>query len=184
MSAPTPSISRRLKPNPKKANINRGVALNHPQRVAALAVADMAPVTYPGRFRTILETLASLELTTIGSRRDADARLEKSISDPAVRAYLLQNLVKEDEGWRWRINLAALSESIDSLMSFPAVEGLQFPGSALFIYGTESDYVTGERLPAIKTLFPLARLRAVPNAGHWVYAEQPDAVVSALRGFL
>jgi hypothetical protein len=42
----------------------------------------------------------------------------------------------------------------------------------------------GERLPAIKTLFPLARLRAVPNAGHWVYAEQPDAVVSALRGFL
>lgn len=41
----------------------------------------------------------------------------------------------------------------------------------LIVYGSRSDYVTGEGLPRIRALFPYARLRAIPNAGHWVYAD-------------
>ena len=33
-------------------------------------------------------------------------------------------------------------------------------------------------------LRPLARLRAIPSAGHWVYADQPDAFVRTLESFL
>jgi pimeloyl-ACP methyl ester carboxylesterase len=54
----------------------------------------------------------------------------------------------------------------------------------LFLYGARSDYIHGRYLPAIRALFPFARLRAVAGAGHWLYAEQPDTVASALQGFL
>jgi pimeloyl-ACP methyl ester carboxylesterase len=160
------------------------LALTHPERVEALVAADIAPVTYPGRFTAIIETLRELDLTELGSRREADLRLAGALHSPALRSYLLQNLVKDGEAWRWRLNLAALDGAMDELMSFPDPNARQYPGPALFVYGTESDYVNGEHLPRIRTLFPLARLRAVPNAGHWVYSDEPDAFVRALTGFL
>ena len=73
---------------------------------------------------------------------------------------------------------------MEDLTGFPDATGRQYPGPTLFIYGTESDYVTGEQLPEIRSLFPLARLRAIPNAGHWVYSDQPEPFVRALEGFL
>lgn len=160
------------------------LALTQPDRVEALAVADMAPVTYPGRFRAIIGALSGLDLLGITSRREADARLAAELPEAGVRNYLLQNLIKEGDGWRWRMDLPTLSAAMDGLMAFPAAAGHQYPGPAQFIYGTDSDYVTGKHLPTIRGLFPLARLRAIPNAGHWVYADQPDAFVRALVGSL
>jgi pimeloyl-ACP methyl ester carboxylesterase len=160
------------------------LALTRPDRVASLTVADIAPAAYPARFQTVIDALCGLDLASLGSRREADLRLTGALPNPTLRSYLLQNLVKEDAGWRWRVDLPLLEGAMDALMSFPAADGRQYPGPALFVYGTASDYVTGSHLPAIRQLFPLARLRALPNAGHWVYSEQPDTFVRALRGFL
>jgi len=159
------------------------LALTQPDRVESVVVADIAPTAYPGRFKLIIDALTSLQLDDLASRREADARLVRQLPSPAVRAYLLQNLIKEGQGWRWRVNLAGLAQSIDRLMSFPQPDGRQYPGPALFVYGTDSDYVTGTQLKTIRTLFPRARLRAIPNAGHWVYADEPDTFVRAVQGF-
>jgi pimeloyl-ACP methyl ester carboxylesterase len=160
------------------------MTLTRPERVQSLVVADIAPVAYGHRFDGIVDALRALELDGLEDRRDADARLSARLGDPALRGYLLQNLVKEGQTWRWRIDLAILKASMDQIQGFPEAAGHQFAGPALFIYGTGSDYVSGKQLPAIRTLFPLARLRAVPNAGHWVYADQPDSFLRALEGFL
>lgn len=160
------------------------LALEHPERVAALAVADMAPAAYPHRFDAILNALSAIDLTRIRDRRDADAQLAQDLPSAALRGYLLANLVREADTWRWRIDLPALSAAMAEIVGFPDPGGRQYAGNALFIYGTESDYVTGAHLPVIRTLFPLARLRAVANAGHWVYAEQPEAFLSAVKGLL
>ena len=166
------------------------LALSAPERVGSLVVADIAPVTYPSRHGALVSALAALPLGEIAHRRDADARLAQTIHSAAVRGYLLQNLIhdradKDRAGaWRWRINLDALARSLKPLLSFPAAEGHSFPGPSLFVYGSRSDYVTKHGLPRIRALFPLARLRTIANAGHWVYADQPDAFVAAVRGFL
>jgi pimeloyl-ACP methyl ester carboxylesterase len=160
------------------------LALSRPQLVDRLLVADIAPVTYPSRFSTITGALTGLNLEEIRDRRDADKRLAAQVPDPALRDYLLQNLVRQGSTWRWRIHLGALDAGMSEILSFPEAAGRQYAGPVLFIYGTESDYVGGAHLGIIRTLFPLARLRALPGAGHWVYAEQPDAFVRALRGFL
>jgi len=161
------------------------LTLTEPGRVGSLVVADIAPVTYGRRFDGLIAALSALPLAELRDRRDADRRLAASIPNAALRGYLLQNLVQDSGGqWRWRLNLPVLADSLDAILGFPDAAGLQFPGPTLFLYGGRSDYLSGEALPRIRSLFPLARLRSIPNAGHWVYSDQPEAFSVAVAGFL
>lgn len=161
------------------------LALAQGERVDRVAALDIAPVSYPHRFGDILGALESVDLGSLGSRTDADHALAGQIKSAELRGYLLQNLVSERGRWRWRINLASIKRSLTKILDFPqAAPGRQYTGAALFLYGARSDYIQGPYLSAIRSLFPYARLRAVAGAGHWLYAEQPDAVASALLGFL
>lgn len=161
------------------------LALSAPERVGSLVVVDIAPVTYASRHGALVSALAALPLAQLTDRRAADAWLAQTIHSVAVRGYLLQNLVHDRAGgWRWRVNLEVLARSLDHILGFPAAADLQFPGPVLFLYGSRSDYVTGAGLPRIRALFPLARLRTIANAGHWVYADQPEEFLAAVSGFL
>jgi esterase len=160
------------------------LALTRPERVGSLVVADMAPASYPNGLERVIDPLLGLDLETIVDRRDADDRLAGDLPHPDLRAYLLQNLVREEGAWKWRVNLPVLKGSLRQIAGFPDPGGRQYAGGALFLYGTDSDYVTQTQLPAIRNLFPHARLRAVPGAGHWLYKDQPDAFVGAVQGFL
>jgi esterase len=161
------------------------LALSAPERVGSLVVVDIAPVTYASRHGALVSALAALPLAQLTDRRAADALLAQTIQSAAVRAYLLQNLVRDRSGgWCWRVNLEVLARSLDQILGFPPTADLQFPGPVLFLYGSRSDYVTGEGLPRIRALFPLARLRTIANAGHWVYADQPQEFLAAVSGFL
>jgi esterase len=43
-------------------------------------------------------------------------------------------------------------------------------------------YLTGD-MDTLKNMFPMARLVTIPDAGHWLHAEQPDAFIEAIRKF-
>ena len=159
------------------------LALCCPERLAGLAVVDIAPRRYPDGFDPLIDALIALPLGAIRDRRDADRRLAQQIPSAAVRGYLLQNLRRAPDGWQWRIDLAAIAAAMPALLDFPDPDGSQFTGPTLFIYGTASPYIDAAALPAIRARFPLARLRAIPNAGHWVYADSPDAFTAALQAF-
>jgi pimeloyl-ACP methyl ester carboxylesterase len=160
-------------------------ALHARDRVDALVVVDMAPVSYRHGFEDVLAPMRALPLEEITDRRDADRRLGIALPNPALRGYLLQNLQSEAGRWRWRLNLEALAEGVETIVSFPTPKpNAQFLGPALFLYGGESDYVRPEHQTQIQRLFPFARLRAVPGAGHWVYADKPAEFVQAVRAFL
>ena len=161
------------------------LALNNPERVESLAVVDMAPVTYQHRFETIYTALRAIDLDRLESRTQAVKILGRHLSNPEVWHYLLQNLVKKEQGWSWRVNLDALIAGMEQILSFPEINSrTQFMGKTIFIYGSDSDYVSVKYEKDIKVLFPLARLRIIPSAGHWVYSEQPEAFIAALNSFL
>ena len=160
------------------------LALTRPERVDRLVVADIAPVGYPSRFDAILQGMEQLPLAEIADRESADRWLARYVTDQGVRQYLLQNLLKQPDGWQWRVNLPALSSASALLSDFPSVEGLSFPGEVLFLYGERSDYVKTGYRKVIDQLFPLARMRMLPGAGHWLYAEQPEAFSKAVKAFL
>ena len=161
------------------------LALSAADRVSRLVPVDMAPVTYRSNFTGILNALMALPLAELESRTAADAWLAAAIPAVSVRNFLLQNLQRTGNGWQWRNNLAAIDAGIGAILDFPTVPaGRQYTGPALFIYGGQSDYVLPEYHPRILELFPAAELQSIAGAGHWVYADQPEAFLHILNSRL
>ncbi len=165
--------------------VSMHLALNYPQRVSALAVVDMSPVSYPHDFDNILAGFDAVDLQLVKNRSEADAQMATQIHARGIRAFLLQNLVKQTEGWGWRLNLEALAARQAEITGFPEQpDGASYDGPASFIYGELSDYVKPAYLTTIKRFFPNAGLCPVAAAGHWVYAEQPEGFRDCLEAFL
>lgn len=161
------------------------LALHHGDRVASMVCVDISPVAYPeDRFGPVFEAMAAVEPATLESRQQADERLAAFLPSRPLRSYLLQNMVKDGQGWRWRLNLTALEHGMPEVSAFANGGHRDFPGPALFVYGGNSPYVKPEHHPVIRRLFPYARIRQIVGAGHWVFYDQPQAFGDALAGFL
>ena len=158
-------------------------AVTYPERVEKLIVADIAPRYYPIHHQTILEGLNSLNLNQIKSRKEADDQLAQYIPELGVRQFLLKSLTRNSEGFAWKVNLKVITENIENVgEALP--EGTIFEGSTLFLAGANSNYIQEKDVPDILDHFPNYELQIIPNAGHWLHAEQPLAVVEEMRRFL
>ena len=154
------------------------MALNHPEKVRKLVVADIAPVAYGHSQSHHIAAMKALDLTAIETRAQAADLLQV---DDEVRDFFLQSL--DVRGQRWRLNLDALDAEMAKIIGFPEITG-QFTGPTLFLTGADSDYVKPEHLDRIKTLFPKARFAKISGAGHWLHAQQPRAFEQTVRAFL
>lgn len=157
-------------------------ALNHPACAASLIVADIAPIAYRHRFDHTLNALKALPLADVQNRKQAENWLSPMIADQSYRQFLLQNLALENGRYRWRIDLDVCSANGDNIAGFPPVEDLpRYTGKTLFIAGENSGYVDFD---AATALFPLARLKIVAGAGHWLHVQRPIAFLEQVRNFL
>ena len=154
------------------------LALEAPNRVSRLVVADIAPVAYPSHFGEF--TRAMQAVPPEATRAEADARLAPDVPDAAVRGFLLHNF---RPGSGWRIGLGEIAAALPGVETWPEHAG-SFAGPVLFVTGARSDYVLPEYRPAIMRLFPAARFVAIRDAGHWLHAEQPAAFNATVSQFL
>lgn len=160
------------------------LALEHPDRVARLLVADIAPVTYDRTQTGFIDAMAQVDLGTVTKRSDADKALMAAVPDLPTRAFLTQSLdLAGPDGPRWRLNLATLRREMPKIMGFPHMEG-SYAGPTLFLRGGASDYVLPEHKPEIDRLFPNATQDAIPAVGHWLHAEAPGPFIEKLTAFL
>lgn len=161
------------------------LALRHPDLVDRLVVVDISPVASDdmGQFEYLLGALASLELDSIERRAQAEASLSEKIRNVGVRSFLLQNLRRDGDVWRWQANLELLRAELGELGSFPDLEST-FDHPVLWIAGEHSDYVRPEYSEAMRALFPKVVKVSLKGAGHWVHSEQPERFIATLRSFL
>ncbi len=161
------------------------LALRYPERVSKLVVEDIAPRAYPPVHRDVLERLRSVPLDTLRHRREAEVYLERYISEPAVRQFLLKYLIRDPETgrFRWKFNLQAIEKNYERIAGWPAIEGT-YDGPTLFVRGERSDYVREDDLPIIQRYFPYARLVTIEGAGHWVHVDAPEAFLEIVTNFL
>ena len=156
-------------------------ALNHPGLVSALVVVDIAPGVSDQvhTFGPLVAAMRSLDLAALTSRADADARMRAAVPDDAVRLFLLQNLRRKG-GWHWQMNLAMLGDSLPEIGNWPGTGNARYPGPVLWLTGEHSNYVKADHEATMTRLFPAVRRRVVGDAGHWVHADRPQAVIGAL----
>ena len=165
------------------------VALRHPELVERLCVVDVSPVAYAhmSQFERYISAMRSIDLATLSQREDADAALATAVPDPTVRGFLLQNLRRDGDGWRWQANLEVLGADLPVIGGWPEAELAGTPpyqGPVLWIAGARSEYVTPAYAEAMARWFPTNRLVTVKAAGHWVHSEQPRVFVEVMRRFL
>lgn len=157
------------------------LALNHPDMVRRLVVADIAPVVYTHTQQQFIDKMRAVDLDTVARRSDAEAQLAAQGVDRSLQSFFTQSL--DVPAKRWRLNLDTLSKDMENILGFPKIDAV-WNGPALFLSGAASDYVLPEHRDRIKTLFPNARFAKIPGAGHWLHAEKPREFEAAMRAWL
>ncbi len=157
------------------------LALQHPERIRKLVVADIAPVGYSHTQLPMIDAMQTIDLSNVEARSEADRQMQSVVSEPGVRAFLLQSLDVKNK--RWLLNLDVLRTQMELIMGFPQTDA-QFDGPALFLSGADSDYVKPEHREHVKNLFPQAKFAKLNGAGHWLHADKPREFQAAVEAFL
>lgn len=159
------------------------LALTEPDLLRRLVVADIAPVAYSHDQTRHVRAMAALDLSALKTRAEADAALAETVEDASLRAFFLQSLDLRHAPPRWKLNLPVLEAEMPGIVGWPGTEG-RFERPALFLTGALSQYVLPEHRETIRALFPKARFAKIPDAGHWLHAENPRAFEETVRVFL
>ncbi len=158
------------------------LALQHPDLVHKLIVADIAPVPYAHSQQEFIDAMRSVDLTTLTRRSQAQDQLAAAGVEPALQSFFTQSLDVATKSWK--LNLDVLEAEMPHLVGWPADITGTFDGPTFFLSGGASHYVLPAYRPAIKTLFPNAYFAKLPGVGHWLHAENPRDFEASVRAFL
>jgi esterase len=161
------------------------LAILNPGLLSRMIVADIAPVAYQHSHDPLIDPILALDLRNVESRAQVDQGLQAAITDASLRAFLMQNLVREAGEWRWRVNWSVIQREMSSLTGFvPLSDDWSCDLPSLFLRGANSDYVGEVEAAVIKKRFPASRLETIADAGHWLHAEQPLQFARLAKDFL
>jgi len=159
-------------------------ALQFPDLVEKLVVADMAPRGYEKMHDKIFAALLGLDLAVFSARSQMEEALAPAIPSLTLRRFLLKNLGRNPHGkFFWKINLVGLADNYARLRE-PLSAAVPFTKPTLFIRAGKSDFITAADETRIRELFPAAHIETMSEAGHWLHADQPEEFGRLLLNFL
>ncbi len=159
-------------------------ALDFPARVKKLVVVDMALRAYARTHDKIFAALLALDLNLFQTRQQIEESLAPEIPSLNLRRFLLKNLGRDEHGkFFWKMNLRSVAENYSRLGEVLSAQN-QFDKPALFIRGGKSDYIGAKDENEIRRPFPAAQIQTIPEAAHWVHADQPTEFLRLVLDFL
>lgn len=159
-------------------------ACDHPDRVRALVVVDIAPKDYPA-MRLEFDAMNAIDLAACASRPEVEERLGDWIRDWGMRKFLLTNLEREpDGGLHWRVDLPALTRALPGLSANPLSAYHHYAaGPVLFVRGERSDFIADADAEAIEYHFPGYAMAIIPDCGHNPHHEKRESFVRVLTDY-
>ncbi|MCB2194813.1 MAG: alpha/beta fold hydrolase [Bacteroidetes bacterium] len=168
-------------------------ATDYPEKISHLIVVDISPRSYKTTsssqlkmHESIIRAMYNLDFYGIQNRQEIDDILAKSIPQDRIRQFLLKNIHRsKDNEYSWSINIKTIKNELRNIMdgldeNQPAITG--FP--VLFIKGEKSDYIMDKDKEMIENIFPYADFETIPDAGHWLHAEQPELFMKKVTEFI
>jgi len=158
-------------------------AVRYPDIAGKVIVVDIGPKYYPPHHKHILEGMKKLPLTGISNRSEADHFLAQYISESAIRQFLLKNLVRTENTFKWQINLNAIENNLE-LLGNQLNSKEKYFGSCLFLFGKKSNYFKEGDEELIKAIFPNSQLSFIEKGGHWLHVECPEEFGKIILSYL
>ena len=171
------------------------LAMDLPERINSLIVVDIAPKNYQldndenvARHQKILKGMLNLDLSLLKRREDISLQLVDSIPEERTRQFIMKNLKRnKNQSFSWKLNIELIAKEILNITKgFSDNEIRQnitgFP--VLFIKGANSKYIQETDENRILSIFPIAEIETIENAGHWIHSEQPEQLSQMVLDFL
>ena len=170
-------------------------ALDYPEKIEKLVIADIAPKDYlllkeDSQFylhQNILLAMQEIDFSKIKSRMDVDEYMAEKIDNERIRQFLLKNVAKDKtrKQYKWGVNAGVLYDHLDEIVSGVNIKWFddRIPITSypvIFIRGLKSKYILPEDEKLINEIYPDARIVDIPDAGHWLHAEQPQKFMDAV----
>ncbi len=168
-------------------------AAEYPERVSHLIVADISPRSYKTStssqllfHNTIIKAMLKLDFYGINSRDEIDEILAKSIPEQRIRQFLLKNINRtKDNEYSWNLNIKTIKNELGNIMDGLNEDQSEITGfPVLFLKGEKSEYIQKDDEELIFKIFPYADIETIPNAGHWMHAEQPEIFLQKVSDFI
>jgi pimeloyl-ACP methyl ester carboxylesterase len=161
------------------------LALQFPDRIAALIVVDIAPVCYDHLHKQLklIEAMQELNLAAEMSRSEIEKKLAVKIPEKRLLSFLMTNLNRQNGQFQCRIGLEQIAAGMPDLLNYPELKSV-FKGPVQFIGGENSAYLKFEYHALIRKYFPESRITMLENCGHWLHVEQPAAFQKTVNEFL
>lgn len=159
-------------------------AVEYPELLDKLLVADISPRYYQPHHNEILKALNSVDFSIHNSRKLVEDQLSNFIPEIGTRQFLLKSVYWREKGQLdFRFNLDSLTEN-NSEVGKALPSFTQFDGETLFLAGGNSGYITENEMPLIKAHFPNSEVVTIANTGHWLHAENPTKFYEKVMEFL
>lgn len=171
-------------------------AANFPERVQKLVIADIAPKDYLSNqtdtqyylHQNILLAMQETDFSVVRKRKEAGDQLAEKIDNPSIRQFLLKNMTRDKKTgmYRWRLNVDVLYAYLEEIIRGVNPRWFEdrvpiFHYPVIFIRGLKSNYILPEDEKLIHSIYPDARIIDIPEAGHWLHAEQPEKFMKAVE---
>jgi len=158
-------------------------AVNYPQYLSKLLVADIAPKAYKPGHQVYIDAFNQIDFSRWETRKDADDAFAKFESNMGIRMFLLKNLEKAEKGYELKCNVPAIEKA------YPIIsEKIEIPYPiavpTLFMKGEKSNYINQDDEAELQEMFPNSEIVTISKAGHWLHAENPEEFYSALIDFI
>lgn len=162
-------------------------ALENPDMLKALVIADISMRTYPRRFRHLdmIDAMLNVDFESAQTREDVEIQLQDKIREKRIRQFAMKNLYRRERSgqFAWRLNLEAINLNMDEVFEGIDMEET-FGKPTLFIRGGNSDYVKYEDYDQIYRNFLKADIETIEGVGHWLHAEKPETFLTLFNQFI
>lgn len=156
----------------------------YPEKLTHLIVADIGVKYYPPHHQQILDGLDAVDFSVNPDRNAVDDTLKNYIKEFGVRQFLMKSLYwKTQEQLAFRFNLPVFMTQYDAIGEALQADVI-YTAPTLFIKGEKSPYILEEDKIQIRKHFPETEFKTIPQAGHWLHAENPDLFTTFVLEFL
>ena len=151
------------------------------ENTSKLVIVDIANRDYrSNKFSHIFDAISSLNLSNVKSRFEADELIKSCIPNLEERNFLLKNLKREGNSFKWYPNVKLLKASLNKVASKININN-KISTDTLFIKGEKSNYINKTDSMLDFLHFNIVEIN---NSGHWVHADNPKEFLKAVIGFI